>query len=753
MDSLQAAALAAPGAHDIHGIQPPPAHPPTHNPKIRKRTKTGCLTCRKRRIKCGEERPTCRNCAKSKRHCEGYAQRVTFRAPVANWPNGQGGIETTLQYHNSSLPGAGRAERQPPPAPLDLGGAGFIPEPQYTPTHPSSGLAVSWTYDMSGRLVPMPLTPMTPMVPPSAGPFTTTAPGGTPFYAQPPSMQWQTDSSSHVAATTEALQSSDFASSQFAIPMAPQMPSSAGPGPQDYAQFMTTTTTEPTMPASSLTLDPGEMDWQMRAVHEQSLRWFDTNDESAGKTVKDTQRGYSNDSQPEDIPRPQTLFTAKMLSSGAIPSVQYVSSTDDLLRGAAVEKQDDDYYDVESDDDFDLERTQRDLGLMSIIHQQSSSDIAMRRYDAFIYDGVLDRYQAEFQASPLKNELTARVFTHFITATGPSLGIFERNQRNASAMFNHNPVPMAQQSLWTYSLPLMALSNQGLLHAMLALSSLHIANLQGASTTPSVKHYGFALKRVHKAVGSDKKRHHVTTLAATLLLGYYEVMTADHAKWCSHLTGAKQLLSEIDFPTITKEAIRLEKEESLAQQGNEFSFSTPEEQFQSAIDEHLISNVVGRQLRYDEFGRVVAEIHRSSNAEEQVTTLLNTGKSSGKVPTQMDLQTYKLYQDLWWWFARQDAYQSIVSGNRLLMDYARWSDCPPRARIGRDDATYGTHDHIMLLLGRIAEFSAKDRKRKLSGVKASGGQWRPPSGGEFKGLGRMGPPPGMPQQGPGAPTG
>ncbi|KAF8242977.1 hypothetical protein K440DRAFT_590254, partial [Wilcoxina mikolae CBS 423.85] len=40
----------------------------------RKRTKTGCLTCRKRRIKCGEERPTCNNCIKSKRVCEGYNQ-------------------------------------------------------------------------------------------------------------------------------------------------------------------------------------------------------------------------------------------------------------------------------------------------------------------------------------------------------------------------------------------------------------------------------------------------------------------------------------------------------------------------------------------------------------------------------------------------------------------------------------------------------------------------------------------------------
>ncbi|VTT55264.1 unnamed protein product [Fusarium fujikuroi] len=46
--------------------------------QIRKRTKTGCITCRKRRIKCDEGRPICNNCIKSKRDCEGYNQRVIF---------------------------------------------------------------------------------------------------------------------------------------------------------------------------------------------------------------------------------------------------------------------------------------------------------------------------------------------------------------------------------------------------------------------------------------------------------------------------------------------------------------------------------------------------------------------------------------------------------------------------------------------------------------------------------------------------
>ncbi|KAJ4290471.1 hypothetical protein N0V90_010688 [Kalmusia sp. IMI 367209] len=56
----------------------------------RKRTKTGCLTCRKRRIKCGEERPSCTNCIKSKRQCEGYNPRIVFQPPIGDWANHTG---------------------------------------------------------------------------------------------------------------------------------------------------------------------------------------------------------------------------------------------------------------------------------------------------------------------------------------------------------------------------------------------------------------------------------------------------------------------------------------------------------------------------------------------------------------------------------------------------------------------------------------------------------------------------------------
>lgn len=72
----------------------------------------------------------------------------------------------------------------------------------------------------------------------------------------------------------------------------------------------------------------------------------------------------------------------------------------------------------------------------------------------------------------------------------------------------------------------------------------------------------------------------------------------------------------------------------------------------------------------------------------------------------------------------------------LRMDYSRWTDCPPRAPLGKADAVYGSFDHLMLLLGRIANFASRDRKRKLKVMEANGGQWRPAPGM------KMGPPPG-----------
>lgn len=348
----------------------------------------------------------------------------------------------------------------------------------------------------------------------------------------------------------------------------------------------------------------------------------------------------------------------------------HVSPTQ-VLDEAAVEYEDDDYWDVQSDeemldredeDDEDMVALKRDYSLIRRIHFETTNELSVRRYDSFIYDGILAHYKAEYVANPLKNPKTARVFAHFIHVTGPSLSIYERNPRNPRSIFDR-PTPAPLQSLWTDILPLKALNHQGLLHAMLALASLHIARLQRASITPSYKHYAYALKRLGRSLSNPKKRLTIQTLATSLLLAFYEVMTAEHVKWSTHLVGAAHLLAEFDFRSLTQEARRLKAEETA--QEEQFPYQNPDmlidqRQFEQKMkaralmpDEAMVSTIVGKKVSYDDFGRVFEE--GSSKQESRRAT---TGK--------FDLRSYEVLQDLHWWYSRHDAFQSIVSGNPLM---------------------------------------------------------------------------------------
>ncbi|KAL8831132.1 MAG: hypothetical protein Q9170_005434 [Blastenia crenularia] len=69
-----------------------------HKKEIKRRTKTGCLTCRKRRIKCDEHHPHCKNCQKSKRECLGYDPIFKSQpgpAAIQPAPSGAPSMQTT----------------------------------------------------------------------------------------------------------------------------------------------------------------------------------------------------------------------------------------------------------------------------------------------------------------------------------------------------------------------------------------------------------------------------------------------------------------------------------------------------------------------------------------------------------------------------------------------------------------------------------------------------------------------------------
>ena len=340
-------------------------------------------------------------------------------------------------------------------------------------------------------------------------------------------------------------------------------------------------------------------------------------------------------------------------------SLQYPNPNDDP---------DDDLFDVESDDEGVAiisriaSTPQNDVGLMLAL-SASQDDRVLRSYTTFLdAPNVLSAYQPTYIASPLMDSTAARVFCHFITATGPSLSIFERHPTNPSVMFTGAPVPTSQQSLWTYTLPMKALSNQALLHAMLALASLHIASLQRTPQTASLRHYHFALRRLTRALSIPSKRTDIATIAATLILGHYEATSAEHSKWNKHLAGARQLLMEVDFKGMTKrikeQKSHQEAQNSMTTWRSPTSASTDHNNFrrsfdsslEDSVDESIVGKLMGWKTKYDDYCR---------DLDGDIASL--------NLPiTEKDLENHKTLSDLLWWYAKQDVYQSVISGNRLL---------------------------------------------------------------------------------------
>ncbi|KAL8769750.1 MAG: hypothetical protein Q9209_004366 [Squamulea sp. 1 TL-2023] len=574
--------------------------------KARKRTKTGCLTCRKRRIKCGEERPTCNNCVKSKRNCEGYTPRVIFKDPIGARPTGGTNRDT---------------------------GSLFQPNPSY------SGL------DAHRR----------PLQPRIAG--------------------------------------------QIALPdIAPQ------PTYQDH-QMWTTMETFGMMPA------------YYDRPYDTSV--YTPSNLPPHVLQKIAQRNCSSDVSPVT---PETDAFA-IHRTGFPPQHHAGHHTDrnsgidcdptiPALYDPSLEDADDDYFDVNSDEEqgdngyIMSDATTSNLGLMLAL-SANQNEGGVRSFTSFLNEpNILASYRPPYSASPLMDPQTARIFCHFVTATAPTLSLSNRHIANPSVMFTGAPVPAYQRSLFTYTLPMMALSNQALLHSQLALASLHIARLQQTSATPSLKHYHYALRRVAKAVGHPTKRRETATLAATLLLGFFEVTTAEHNKWNSHLAGAKELILEIDFAGMTKRINAYKAEAKMTKKGGIYGSGHDQHYSKQGrmsfdilrtdkdLDENFISTLMGSRTRYQEYGQVV-------NANEP--------PSHYHVPlTPKDVENFEIQCDLFWWYAKQDMYQSLISGNRLL-----WSHCPPRAPVGRLDAVYGSQDHLILLFARLTEFSARDLARKI----------------------------------------
>ncbi len=60
----------------------------------RKKTFTGCWTCRSRKIKCDGQKPSCERCQKANLKCDGYDIRLRW-SPVITGDAGEGSWSST----------------------------------------------------------------------------------------------------------------------------------------------------------------------------------------------------------------------------------------------------------------------------------------------------------------------------------------------------------------------------------------------------------------------------------------------------------------------------------------------------------------------------------------------------------------------------------------------------------------------------------------------------------------------------------
>ncbi|KAH8592900.1 hypothetical protein B0O99DRAFT_596726 [Bisporella sp. PMI_857] len=708
---------------------------PGSKEKGRKRTKTGCLTCRRRRIKCGEERPTCQNCTKSKRLCEGYNQRVVFKDPHTTYrgppiPSSVPFMETTPTF---------RQEGPPSNQQISMGPTPIAPKP-----HGSFGINI-----ITQNSVP-------PSLPPVATPGVERIDG---YSLNSASTHPMSASSGPPPTPLERFDSTGDTvdASHVPDPIRDPQPSSNSRH-YNFEDFKSVQ--EESSLDQSRTARTNSLDWTSNQNLSGYYHSFPPNSNWAQVPMSSASAGTNSAITPSHAnalpPWNNPVFRNDPVIQRPDQHVPYHDQPRHLNRDLSDDRgaenqarisitqensheDDNDPFDVSEDEDVDMgeydgdgEAEDKDLeahlnnnDLGVVVALQARQDTArLRSFTSFIdRPDMLSQYVPSSRSSPLKDPMTARVFCHFVNVTGPAISMFERHPANPSLIFRGEPVPKSQQHIWTYTFPTLALQNPGLLHAMCALASLHIAKLQNKAITPSLKHYAYGLRRVAKSVSSPSRRGLPATLAAAMLLAFYEVWCADHQKWTNHLLGARMLVREIDFVGMTKYIKTLKRRQrqedeharmyQAQQQGRVFHYDGHYPGTEDDVNENIVAILMGKQLRYDQFGQIITEEDSDTHGSKSYT--------------KRELEIYEIQRDLFWWYCKQDVYQSILGGGKLFMEYELWSHCPPRAPLGRLNATYGTYDHLVLLMGRLANFSAKDLKRKQMVMRANGG-YRPPEG-------------------------
>lgn len=570
-------------------------------PAVKKRTKTGCLTCRKRRIKCDETKPRCKNCIKSKRPCEGYTQRVVFKDPA------------NLATHHDQF--------GPAVYPLGSRHHGSVV------AHPSN--------QNSAQASLQPIAPR-------PAPFNTS-------YRQPISFAIQHAQSFHP-------QQSHFISNHGSIPI---------PNP---------------------------------------LLGSDTSFKQHDHVRSSRGTGLFGPAHKDQLPAGDQLDDS--FDYGLLQNDSFRRDSSTQFDETALE---DEIPMDESDDEQPDPKSLSVRGYGDVLTPYPRGSTEVRTFSAFAQNYALSEYMDYAHNSELRRHDMQTIFMHFVSVTGPTMSLYERDPASLASGARFDGDATLDNNLWSHTFPLLSFHHPGLFHAIMAIASLQIATLQNTPATAALRHYHCSIRRNARNVSTPVRNTKLTTVATTLMLAYFEVWSSDHTKWCNHLLGGRLLFKQIPLRQMSRICLPVKRMRHFPSPLSAPMMIGPKRD-PADLDYGLLSSITGNRVTAEDYGLQDGQLLD----EECLWT------------TDKDIENYDILRDLFWWYAKMDVYQSILGGTKLFMEYEEWTQCPPRAPLSSISAIYGTYDHLILLLGRLASFASRDLSRKRKAFRAKGG-------GSFKG--------------------
>ncbi|KKA27351.1 hypothetical protein TD95_003202, partial [Thielaviopsis punctulata] len=702
--------------------------------------------CRARRIKCDEGRPYCQNCLKSRKICEGYGIRYSFRHTMGTNSNGIYGPVSYIQptFMPGRVPQTSMHDPSSPLAhlgPVDPTQQFFLQEHMQHMSFvdaspdsraPSMGLAGQHPHhmqqfyaqpamdvdmmgvppDMALQLqmeatmaangmgldsVPAHYHPqMTPPGMPSAmmQPGMSIARNG--YFGEPiPENPTQVPSHLYAPAQQQSIAQAQQQPPQQppSQPLVHQMPlpqTSIHP-----AQPSLQTPTHPPAPASISSADPPPH------PHSHSHASADGDEHISGESFYLNSLDHSSSDMDEDYTflRNDTALTKLAADEKAAMVQQLVQSQGGL--------------------------------------NTPEYSTQLRTFSRYADDtNVLKNYTPSMKSSPLNDPNTAAVFWHFVNITGVSMSLYERHPFDHSrfaAEFEaidearqHAP---PGQNIWSHTFPFISFTNPALMHAILALASLQISKLRGTPEISALHHYHISLRRIAHSLRSTNQRSNPATLAATLLLAYFEVWKSDHNKWCNHLFGASILFHELDLPRRTRVIIPIKRRRWLEQTTKRAAEMESQRDMQDPFDPYYAGGNDREELDPDldelDTDFLGYMMGRHVIPEEVGQGPIRTTKSANE-PTSRDIENYEHQRDLFFWYLKMNIYQSMLGGTKLFMDSDVFHQCPPRGPMGNPKAVYGTFDHLLLLLARVRHFASRDLSRKSKAAKLNKNGPSPP---------------------------